>query len=275
MLEFGNRKRVQLPELGLGTWRIGGGFTPDHSRDDYYADVIGKALEMGYSMIDTAEMYGSGNAEQIVGKAIRDREPFIATKVSQSNLRYEDVLKAADRSLERLGVSAIDLYQVHWPSDKIPLRDTMRAMEKLAEEGKVRYIGVSNFDAQLLDDARSCLSHEDILTDQVSFSLLDRSPEYELLDYCRTAGVGIIAYEPLARKKVLSGRYGRLLSEIASRYGKTPAQVALNWILCKGGLPIPKSSDPAHLEENLGACGWRLSEKDVRSLDEEMAGDNH
>lgn len=275
MLEFGNRKKVQLPELGLGTWRMGGGFTPDHSGDDFYTDIVRKAIDMGYSMIDTAEMYGSGNAEMIVGKAIGEKGAFIATKVSQSNLRYDDVLRAADRSLERLGVGAIDLYQVHWPSDKIPLGETMRAMEKLVDEGKIRYIGVSNFDAQLLDDARSCLSHEDVLTDQVSFSLVDRSPEYELMDYCREARVGIIAYEPLARKKVFSGRQGKLLSSIAARYGKTSAQVALNWILCKGGLPIPKSSDPTHLEENLGACGWRLTEKDVRLLDDTMAEDGH
>ncbi len=271
VFEFGSKRKLKLPEVGLGTWRIGGSFTPDHSNEDAEVDAIRKAIEMGYSFIDTAEMYGAGNAEKLVGRASAGKDVFIATKVSQSNLRYDDVMKAADRSLKRLGVHKIGLYQVHWPNDSVPLRETMRAMEKLVEDGRVEYIGVSNFDAQLLDDARSYLSREDVVTDQVSYSLADRAPEYELMDYARKNSIGIIAYEPLSRRKVLTGQTGQKLLQIAGRTGRTAAQVALNWLICKGAVPIPKSTDMAHLRENIGAANWRLAEEDVRLLDSSTA----
>ena len=265
--EFGGRIKVKLPEIGLGTWKIGGSFTPDHSMDEQLAGIVGRAIDMGYSLIDTAEVYGSGNAEQIVGNALKGRNVFIATKVWQSNLKYDDVLGAAEGSMRRLGIKTVDLYQIHWPSDHVPLRETMRAMEKLVWDGKVKFIGVCNFDEHLLDDARSYLSREDIVTDQVSYSLLDRGPEDTLLDYCRKENIGIIAYEPLARKKVFGGMIGQALSTVAKKTGKTEAQVSLNWLICKGALPIPKSTDIRHLKENIGAAGWRLSEDDVMKLD--------
>lgn len=264
---FGGEKQLRMPEIGLGTWRIGGGFTPDHSLDEYNVETLRKAIDMGYSLIDTAEMYGSGNTETLVGKAIDDREVMIATKVSQSNLRYDDVMKAAERSITRLGVDAIDLYQIHWPNDNIPLKETMRAMEKLVEDGRVRNIGVSNFDVQLMEDARSYLSRQDIVTNQVSFSLLDRRPECDVMDYCRKANIGILAYEPLARQKVFRGGLGVALAEVGGRHGKTQAQVALNWIICKGSVPIPKSTDVKHLAENLGAADWRMTANDMGLLE--------
>ncbi len=267
VFEFGSGRKLKLPEIGLGTWRIGGGFTPDHSDDESSVRIVRDAVDMGYGLIDTAEMYGSGNAESIVGRAVEGKDVFIATKVSQSNLRYDDVIRSANGSLKRLGVKKIDLYQVHWPSDSIPLRETMSAMEKLAEQGKIDYIGVSNFDVQLLEDARSCLSREDVVTNQVSYSLLDRTPEYELMDYCRKENIGILAYEPLSRKRVLSGRIGESVLEVAGRTGRTPAQVALNWIITRGAIPIPKSTVTAHLLENLGSVDWRLSNDDMRRLD--------
>lgn len=265
--DLGGGRGLKLPEIGLGTWRIGGSFTPDHSEDKESAEAIAFALDLGFRLIDTAEMYGSGNSESIVGRAAKGRDVILATKVWNSNLRYDDLIKAADRSLGRLGVKTIDLYQVHWPNDSIPLRETMRAMEKLVEEGKIRHIGVSNFDAQLLDDARSYLSREEIVSDQVSYSLVDRTPEYELMDYCRREGIRILAYEPLARMKVLTGKTGRAIEAVAKKCGRTPVQVALNWIISKGAIPIPKSTDRKHLEENIRAAGWRLDPGDVRLLD--------
>ncbi len=270
--EFGGRSRIVLPEIGLGTWRIGGSFTPDHSADESGLRSLEKALDTGYRLIDTAEMYASGNTEQLVGRAIKGRDAQVATKVWQTNLRYDDVLRSAEASRKRLGVKSIFLYQVHWPSDSVPLRETMRAMEKLVEDGKVMHIGVSNFDAELLDEARSCLSREDIVTDQVSYSLVHRDPELELMDYCRKENIGIIAYEPLSRRRVFAGRLGRAIAAVAERTGRTRAQVALNWIISKGAVPIPKASSPMHLEENLHAAGWRLPEREMKALDSASGG---
>lgn len=267
-LEFGRSEKVRMPDIGLGTWKMGGGSKPDTSNDQREKDAIRKALEIGYSFIDTAEMYGGGHAEELVGEAAEGREVFIATKVWQTNLHYDDVIRAAEASLKRLRRKQIDLYQIHWPSDDIPLRETMKAMEKLVDDGRVRYIGVSNFGPELIDDARCHMSRYDIISDQVSYSLADRNPESGLTDYCRREGIGIIAYEPLSRGKVFSGRTGRILAEAASMVSRTKAQVALNWLISKGALPIPKSSSADHLHENFGAAGWRLPEKVLKFIDD-------
>lgn len=269
-MSFGARTKITMPDIGLGTWRIGGSFTADSSQDVSEIAAVSKAIEMGYRFIDTAEMYGNGHSEELVGTAATDREVFIATKVWQTNLRYDDVLKAAGRSLKRLKRKYIDLYQIHWPNDSIPLRETMRAMEKLADDGIIRHIGVSNFGLELLEDASSHLSRHDIFSDQVSYSIADREPENGLTEYCRKHGIGIIAYEPLAKGKVFEGRKGRVLAEAAAMVSRTQAQVALNWLMCKRALPIPKSVDFSHLSENLGATGWRLPEKVMKFMDQSL-----
>jgi len=267
LFKFGKNEKFEVPEIGLGTWTIGGTFTADHSADASAVKSIQRAFDMGYSFVDTAEMYGAGHTEEIVGMALRGRKVTVATKVWQTNLHYDDVLSAARRSIERLGVNCIDLYQIHWPNDSIPLRETMKAMEKLVDDGLVRHIGVSNFDEELLEDAAGYLSHREIVSDQVKFSLIDREPLNGLLDYCRDNHIGIIAYEPLSRGKVLSGATGKVLASIARRKGMTPVQIALNWLISKGAMPIPKSTSPEHLLENLQAAGWRLSGEDVQKLD--------
>ncbi len=269
-LEFGSKVKVKLPDIGLGTWRMGGSFTPDNSHDAEEVASIKKALEIGYSFIDTAEMYGSGHSEELVGRAAAGSDVFIATKVWQTNLRHDDLIKAAERSLKRLNRKQIDLYQVHWPNDSIPLRETMKAMEKLADDGMILHIGVSNFGVELLEDAQSFLSRHEILSDQVSYSVADREPENGLTEYCRKQRIGIIAYEPLAKGKVFEGKTGRVLAEAARMVSKTPAQVALNWLMSKNTLPIPKSTDHAHLKENFDACGWRLPEKVLKFIDESL-----
>ncbi|MEM3851397.1 MAG: aldo/keto reductase [Methanomassiliicoccales archaeon] len=263
------KEGFDVPEIGLGTWKLGGTFTPDTENDKRDVAAIRTALEIGYRFIDTAEMYGAGHCEELVRQAVDGSEGVtIATKVWQTNLAYEDVLKSAQRSLKRLGVKTIDLYQIHWPNDSIPIRETMRAMEKLKEEGKIAHIGVSNFGVELLEDARSCLSKYEIVSNQIKFNLLDKAAEHDLLAYCKKEGIGIIAYEPLARGRVFTGRCGKVLNEIAARNGKTPSQVALNWIICSGAMPIPKSSDAVHLKENLGATDWRLYASDLKVLND-------
>jgi diketogulonate reductase-like aldo/keto reductase len=161
---------------------------------------------------------------------------FIATKVWPTNLRYEAVLRSCEGSLRRLGLKYVDLYMIHWPSEEVPLRETMKALEMLYKDGKVRYIGVSNFSAELLDEARTYLSVTDVVADQVEYSLLNRSVERGLFGYCKREGITVTAYSPLGRGRIATEvkadtRLGRALKEVAKRYGRTPVQVALNYVV--------------------------------------------
>lgn len=258
---------VKVPAIGFGTWRIGGGLSPDYSRDDYFVSIIKKAIEYDLWHIDTAEMYGDGHAEELVGRAIKDFDRdavFITTKISGDHLAFNDVIKAVKRSLERLGIKYIDLYLVHWPNPTIPLRETMKAMEELVNRGWVRFIGVSNFSKSLLEEARTYLSKEDIVNNQVQFSLTYRSPESELLPYCQKEGITLTAYTPLDKGQLAKNK---MLQEIGKKYNKTAAQVALNWLISKPRvITIPKASSEEHIRENAGAMRWRLKEEDLKLL---------
>ena len=249
---------VQIPDVGLGTWAYTGGSAP-----------LRRGVESGAFLIDTAEAY---RTEEAVGEAIegiRD-EVFVATKVSPSHFRRRDVLRAADESLMRLQCGVIDLYQLHWPNSKIPITETMGAMEELVEAGKVRYIGVSNFSAQEMEEAQAALSKSRIVSNQVEFSLTDRSIEAEVLPYCQANGITVIAYSPLARGlgNFDRGDGAKALADVAARNGKTVAQAALNWCLSHDRvMVIPKSNSAARVEENCGASGWRLSDEDLAALE--------
>ncbi|MCS7095389.1 MAG: aldo/keto reductase [Thaumarchaeota archaeon] len=265
----------RVAEIGLGTWMMGGGSKPDHSKDKECIEAIKYAIELGMTHIDTAEMYGSGHAEELVGEAIKEfprDELFIASKVWPTNLRYDQVLRSCDSSLRRLGLKSIDLYMIHWPSNEVPLRESMRALEKLYKDGKIRYIGVSNFSVELLEEARSCLSVTDVVANQVEYNLLSRSIEVDLLPHCRREGITITAYSPLAQGKISSEvergtKLGRELVRVARKHGVTPVQVALNWVLYRENvITIPKAVSKKHLEEDAGASGWRLDEQDYRAL---------
>lgn len=252
---------VKLPEIGLGTWQYRGGPAP-----------LKKGIALGATLIDTAEMYGT---EGVVGKAIdgyRD-QVFVATKVSGNHLGYDEVLKAAQQSLKRLGVDHIDLYQVHWPDPSVPIRETMRAMETLVEEGKVRFIGVSNFYLENLKEAQACMAKHRIVSNQVKYSLLRRGIEEDMLPYCQENRVTIIAYSPLARgelasRTLLKNRSAfNPLQNIARQTGKTMAQVALNWCLSKPNvIAIPKSDRVERVVENCQASGWRLAPQQIEAL---------
>jgi diketogulonate reductase-like aldo/keto reductase len=272
------RTGEKIAAIGLGTWGIGGGMMPNYSADKQAIEAIRHAVKLGMNHIDTAEIYGGGHAEELVGEAIKEfarDDIFIASKVWHTNLRYDDVLKACERSLKRLQTSYIDLYYIHWPNPSIPLSETMRALERLYDEGKIRYIGVSNFSASLVEEARSCLSHADIVADQVEYSLYERSIERDLMPYCLREGITIVAYSPLGQGKLARelhdgrSRRARILMEIAKRYSKTPIQVALNWVIWhEHVITIPKSIRREHLEENAEAAGWKLDEKDYKLLAE-------
>lgn len=258
-----------LPVLGLGTWEIGGRFSPDYSMDLEAIEIIRLAVEKGMRLIDTAEIYGGGHAEELVGEAVKEfrEEVFIATKVWHSHLRYEDVPKALEQSLRRLKTSYVDLYQIHWPNPGIPLRETMKAMEKLVRDGKVRFIGVSNFAIRDLEEAMSHLSHTEIVSNQVLYNIRDKNIEREILPFCRKNKITIIAYRPLAKGMVAREPYRSRLEAIGKGYGKTAVQVALNWVLRHDNvIAIPKTMNPRHLEELLGAVGWRMRKEDYETI---------
>ena len=249
-----------VPEVGIGTWRYKGGVAP-----------LTRGLELGATLIDTAEIYGS---EGVVGQAMRGRrdEVFLATKVSGDHLKYDQVLKAADGSLKSLAVDTIDLYQVHWPNQRVPIAETMRALEELVDVERVRYIGVSNFSRREFEEAQAALKNNRIVANQVEYGLHRREIEADL-DFYAANKVTVIAYSSLAQGQLLAprSRAFSILQAVASEVGKTPAQVALNWCLCHPGvIVIPKSDRAERVEENCGASGWRLSQDQVARLDREF-----
>jgi diketogulonate reductase-like aldo/keto reductase len=261
--------------IGLGTWNMGGRESPDYRDDERLIEAIRYAVELGMNHIDTAEMYAAGHAEELVGEAVKQfsrDEVFIATKVWPSNLRYEDVIRSCRRSLERLQLKYVDLYMVHWPNPRIPLQETMKATEKLVKDGLVRYIGVSNFDVELLEEAMNALKREEIVANQVEYSLEAREVERELIPFCERNGITVTAYTPLGKGRIPAEAAsntprGKILAEMAQRYGKTPVQIALNWVIWRPNvITIPKAARKEHLEENAGAAGWRLTEEDYKRL---------
>ncbi len=252
----------KVSSLGLGTWGMGGGFwTRDTSRDEEAVAALRRGIELGATLIDTAEMYGAGHAEELVARAIegfpRD-ELFIVTKLWPTHAAADEVEKAARASANRLG-TYIDLYLLHAPAD-VPICETMRAMEKLIDMGIVRFIGLSNFGVEAIEEARSCLSKTDIAAIQNRHSLMYRRDERTVIPYAARNGMMYMAYTPLEK-----GRLARepFLAEVGEKYGKTAAQVALNWQICIDPVvTIPKASRIEHVEENVGAMGWRLSRED-------------
>jgi diketogulonate reductase-like aldo/keto reductase len=195
---------------------------------------------------------------------------FVATKVSPEHFRFDDVLRAADGSLTRLGIDRIDLYQLHRPNDAVPIEETLAAMEQLVDAGKVRFIGVSNFSVAQLERARKATRKYPIVSNQVRYNVADRTIEAGLLNYCQAHGLTVIAYSPLGRsfQGLLDSDPDGALADIARVTGRTMAQVAINWCLCTDGVvAIPKGNSTAHVVENCGASGWRLTAEQRRLLD--------
>lgn len=264
-----NKTGIKIPAIGMGTWEIGGRLAPDYSNDEKAIEALIKGIELGMYLIDTAEMYGGGHAEELVGEAIKKFERqkvFIVTKVLPENLRYKDLINSAQKSLKRLKTDYIDLYLIHAPNPKIPIKETMSAMEKLVEDKVVKFIGVSNFSVSQIENARAYLTKTDIVVNQVEYNLIEREIEKVLLPYCVKNNITLMAYSPLARGLLAKNEF---LKEIGKKYNKTASQVALNWLIQKEGVvAIPKSSKIEHLQENALATGWRLSEKDIQLIEE-------
>lgn len=261
------RTGVRVPAIGMGTWGMGGYYSPDTNQDSEAIGALRRGIELGMYLIDTAEMYGAGHAEEIVGKAIKAftrEQVFIVSKVLPENLHYADVIKAAERSLKRLQTEWIDLYLIHSPNPEIALRETMEAMEKLVDQNLVRFIGVSNFDVAEMEEARTCLSKNDIAANQVEYSLPERRVEKDVLPHCAWHQITLMAYTPLATGRLSANVF---LQDIGKKYDKAAAQVALNWLISRPEvIAIPKAIKIEHLEENAGAMGWRLAEEDIEGI---------
>ncbi len=251
----------KVSAIGIGTWKMG--VEPKKE-----IEAIREAIENGVNFIDTAEIYGT---EHIVRQAIESyHNIMVSTKVSPSHFHYDDVIKACNASLQRLGVRQIDLYQLHWPNPKIPIKETMQAMEELKKQGKIRHIGVSNFSIQELKEAQAALKSSEIVSNQVEYSVIAREPENGLLDYCKKEHITLIAYSPLGRGLIFEEKYKALRSKlegIGKKYNKTASQVALNWLIMKEPvIAIPKASRAEHAVENAKAASFRLSEQDIEAL---------
>jgi len=265
---LGNTK-AEIPAVGLGTWEVGGRDIPDKSRDREHIETISRAIELGYTHIDTAEYYGGGHTEELVGEAISifsREELFITSKVWPSHLQRDELHEALDGTLQRLRTDYLDLYLIHWPNPDVPLEETLSAMSDEVQNGRVRFIGVSNFDTSLLKKAVA-VSREPIVNNQVLFNIDDRLAMNELLPYCQHKGITMTAYSPLRRNAVKTSTE-KLLKDLASKYSASIQQIMLSWLLGKDGVVvIPKSSKLEHLRSNLEAASIVLDQEDSRVLD--------
>jgi len=277
-MDFTTLGSTQVPVLGIGTWGMGGSFETDTTEDEKYVQALKTAIKMGMTHIDTAEMYGKGHAEELVGKAIQEfnrEELFITTKVKGQNLRYDDVIAAAAGSLKRLNTNYIDLYLIHWPNPSIPLSETMKALDYLVAQGTVQNIGVSNFSVEGIHEAQKHAKNR-VVANQIEYNLRMRNRgqftndmETRIIPYCKQHNITVIVYrpiQPLVRGE-LSATAVETVNSLARKYGKTPVQVALNWLLSKNLITIPKASSPAHLTEVMGSLGWKLTQEDIDVLD--------
>ena len=274
----------KIPVVGLGTWGIGGFMEADYSKDEEEVQAIKDAVELGYSHIDTAELYGAGHTEELIGNAIKDLDRsklIITSKVFKTNLKYNDVIASCQESLERLQTDFIDIYLIHAPNPEIPLEETMRAMDWLVEQGMVKYVGVSNFSVEQMQEAQM-YSKNKIVINQIPYNLATRNidlnrntgrvgscinMESEIIPYCQKNGIVVMAYRPLERGFLL--KPNSLLDDLSRKYDKTKAQIAINWLVSKKNIiAIPKSTNLDHLKENLGAVGWGLSDDDIKLLNE-------
>ncbi|HJR81510.1 MAG TPA: aldo/keto reductase [Anaerolineales bacterium] len=259
----------QIPKLGFGTWKIGGGSYADPKLDSASLTALRTALEIGYTHFDTAEIYANGHAEELLGQAIRETgvkrdSLFITTKVDPGHLRYEQVLGACRGSLQRLGMEYVDLYLIHWPRSVMHLNETFRALNKLVHDGQVRYLGVSNFSVNLLKQSQEH-SETLIITDQVPYSLFDRSyAKNGVLEYCQQNDILLTAYSPVEKGRL---KPDWTLRSIAEGHRATSYQIALAWLIAQPRvITIPMSYDPQHIKENFESVNIVLTEKEIKSL---------
>ena len=263
--------RFGLPELGLGTWQMGGRREADFSNDEAEIAAIKNAVAAGVMHIDTAEIYGAGHAEELIREAIRgvDRESLFITSKVKENSRAARIVEACKASLKRLGTKYLHLYLLHHFSPDCPLEESIAALDELVDKKLVKHIGVSNFTKEHLTEAAEHAKHK-IVCNQVYYSLVSREPESSgLLKYCQQHDVMLVAYRPIEKGSLLD-EIPPVMKELCLKYERTPAQVAINWLTSQQNVvALFKTSNAAHLKENLGAAGWHLSAEDVERLRKE------
>ena len=260
---------LTLPKIGFGTWSIGGGSNADPKLDSASMTALRSALEIGYTHFDTAEFYAAGHCEELVGRAIREtntkrEDVFITTKVSPEHLAYNDVLRSCENSLRRLNMDYVDLYLIHWPGTGVDYIETFRALNKLVLDGKVKYLGVSNFKLKLLKQAVE-LSETPLITNQVPYRLPDKTYLTNgVLEFCQQNDILLTAYSPI---KFRSVKVNSTLEEIAEIHAATPYQIALAWLVMQPRvITIPMSFNPQHIKENFDAAEIELSDKEMEKL---------
>lgn len=251
-----------IPVLGMGTWHMGESAQNRQSE----IDALRHGLNLGLSLIDTAEMYGEGGAEEVIAEVIGDRrsEVFLVSKVYPHNASKRGAIAACERSLKRLNTDYLDLYLLHWRGS-VPLSETLEAFQALQQAGKIRSYGVSNFDVEDMQEAMQLKGGDAVATNQVLYNLMRRGIELNLLPWCRQQGIPIMAYSPIEQGRLLNHR---TLTAIAQEHGVTTAQVAIAWLLHQENVVvIPKSSRIEHVEQNYAALNLKLSSEELATLD--------
>ena len=257
-----------IPVLGQGTWRMG----EDSSRRQSEVAALRYGLDLGMNLIDTAEMYGEGGAEEVVAEAIADRreEVFVVSKVYPHNATRRGAIEACERSLRRMKTDYIDLYLLHWRGD-VSLAETIEAFEQLKETGKILEHGVSNFDVLDMAEWAALPGGAEVATNQVLYNLATRGIEWDLIPWSRERRIPIMAYSPVAQKSAEQKRMfnDRNLKSVAAEHDATPAQIALAWVLREPDIiAIPKASQPQHIRENRAALDIELTPEDLAKIDE-------
>lgn len=256
----------EVPIVGQGTWNV----PLRGERAEEAKRALRRGIELGMVHIDTAEMYGDGGAERLIGDAIRGlprEQLFVVSKVLPSNASYDGTLRACDASLKRLGTSYLDCYLLHWRGN-VPLGETMRALERLVNDGKIRALGVSNFELADLEEAITALEHETIACNQVLYHLTERTVEEHELPFCREHGIATVAYTPFGRGDWADRPGARTIDEVARKHGATPHQVILAFLTRdESAFAIPKAATVSHAEQNAGAGDLRLDPSDLDAID--------
>ncbi|MDQ6724141.1 MAG: aldo/keto reductase [Thermoproteota archaeon] len=264
---------VDVPIIGQGTWMIEN--SSDSSNEDNHLAIkaLQLGLDLGMTHIDTAEMYGNGKVEELIGQAIADKrreDIFLVSKVLPSNASYEGTIRACKNSLKRLKTDYLDLFLLHWPSSQYPIAETMKAMEKLVADNLIKFIGVSNFNLKELQEAEQALENERIACNQVLYHLGYRAIEKRIFPYCTKQGIAVVGYSPFGHGDFPSPKSakGKVLEDIANRHGRTSRQVVLNFLsLHSNVFIIPKTSHPERVRENSESVeGWNLTDKDIDEI---------
>ncbi len=290
---------LKVSRIGLGTLAFGHKSKGIQDKEQIY-DCLNFALDNGINLIDTAEEYAGGLTEEHIGNVLKDRgdreDTVIVTKVSHINLHYKNVIKSANHSLKKLQTDYIDVYLVHWPFCYYPISETMKAMDQLLEEGKIRYVGLSNFHNALVQEAMDCLENGEIVVNEVEYNLLERNIEKEIIPFLKQKGMSALTYYPLMsgflttnydknstfpendfrnqyelfRHKENFDRSQELfeaLREIAANHDVSPSEVAINWLLKdKEVIPIPGAKKRSHIESNIHATEWRMTKDEIKRL---------